>query len=175
MGISSNISPGSVLMAHSSNIGATIGTLMHPCSLGQQSTLFSSYHPSSASAAGRLTTHKPSPQADLTDPVFMRLPQGWYLALDGTLQPHSDPKHHDTTHYICLKKNLYGCKQAARNWFHFLKQGIVDAGFQQSKIDPCLYLWHDCLLVVYIDDRLIFVKDDTTIDTLFSSLGSIYN
>jgi len=49
-------------------------------------------------------------QADLEDPVFMRLPQGWYIAADGTLQPHSDPKYNDTTHYIKLNKNLYGCK-----------------------------------------------------------------
>jgi hypothetical protein len=50
------------------------------------------------------------PQADLSDPVFMRLPQGWYIAPDGTLQPHSDPKYHDSSHFIQLKKNLYGCK-----------------------------------------------------------------
>jgi len=50
------------------------------------------------------------PKADLEDPVFMQLPQGWYIVADGTLQPHSDPKYNDTTHYIKLNKNLYGCK-----------------------------------------------------------------
>jgi hypothetical protein len=53
------------------------------------------------------------PQAELTDPVFMRLPQGWHISTDGTLQQHSDPKYNDNTHYIKLKRNLYGCKQAA--------------------------------------------------------------
>jgi hypothetical protein len=72
------------------------------------------------------------PQADLTDFVFMRLPQGWLIAPDGTLQPHPDPKLNDTSHYICLKKNLYSCKQAARNWFQYLKQGILAQGFTQS-------------------------------------------
>jgi hypothetical protein len=28
------------------------------------------------------------PQAVLNDPVYMRLPQGWRAAPDGTLQPH---------------------------------------------------------------------------------------
>jgi hypothetical protein len=31
------------------------------------------------------------PQAELSDPVFMRLPQGWHISTDGTLQPHPDP------------------------------------------------------------------------------------
>jgi len=83
------------------------------------------------------------PQADLEDPVFMRLPQGWFVNSDGKLSPHTDPKHHDTTHFIRLKKNLYGCKQAARNWFQFLKQGILAQGFTQSAIDPCLFLRSD--------------------------------
>ncbi len=78
------------------------------------------------------------PQAVLNDPVYMRLPQGWRAAPDGTLQPHWDPKFHDTTHYIQLKCNLYGCKQAAHNWFQHLNQGILAEGFQQSKIDPSI-------------------------------------
>jgi hypothetical protein len=48
------------------------------------------------------------PQAELPDPVFMRIPQGWYLDKDGKLQPHPDSKHNDTHHYIKLRKNLYG-------------------------------------------------------------------
>jgi hypothetical protein len=42
------------------------------------------------------------PQAELNDPVFMQLPQGWHLDHNGCLQPHPDPKHHDTSHYIQL-------------------------------------------------------------------------
>ncbi len=53
------------------------------------------------------------PQAELTDPVYMRLPQGWYLDSSGYLMPHKDPKNNDTSHFIQLRRNLYGCKQAA--------------------------------------------------------------
>jgi hypothetical protein len=65
------------------------------------------------------------PQADLNDTVFMRLPQGWFTALDGALQPHSDLKYNDRSHFIQLNKNLYGCKQTAHNWFQYLTQGIL--------------------------------------------------
>jgi hypothetical protein len=53
------------------------------------------------------------PQAELIDPVNMRLPQGWYLDSSGNLLPHKDPKYNDTSHFIQLCRNLYGCKQAA--------------------------------------------------------------
>jgi hypothetical protein len=59
----------------------------------------------------------------------MRMPQGWYVNDEGQLAPHPDPKFHDDKHYIQLRKNLYGCKQAARNWFAYLTQGLFAHGF----------------------------------------------
>jgi hypothetical protein len=114
------------------------------------------------------------PQAPLQDPVFMRIPQGWYADSTGTLKPHPDPKYYDRDHYIKLKKNLYGCKQAARNWFEYLKSGLLAHGFRQSSFNPCLYFRDDCLMVMYTDDCLIFTKDDLTIDTLLRALSSQY-
>jgi hypothetical protein len=111
------------------------------------------------------------PQAELSDPVFMRMPQGWFLDLTGQLQQHQDPKFNDKEHYIKLKRNLYGCKQAARNWYHHLNQGILAQGFHQSKTDPCLYLRHDCIMILYTDDTLIFAKDDNTIDDVIKQLS----
>jgi hypothetical protein len=57
------------------------------------------------------------PQAKLDVPVYMKVPQGWFVTAEGNLAQHPDVKHNDTTHYLELKKNLYGCKQAACNWF----------------------------------------------------------
>jgi hypothetical protein len=114
------------------------------------------------------------PQADLTDPVYMRLPQGWCISPQGTLEQHHDPKHNDTTHYIQLKKNLYCCKQATRNWFQHLDAGLKALGFRQSTTDPCLYLRKDYIMVVYTDDCLIFAPENDTINTLVASLSELY-
>jgi hypothetical protein len=114
------------------------------------------------------------PQAPLDDPVFMRMPQGWFVDDQGILQPHPDPKYHDRNHFIQLKKNLYGCKQAARNWFKYLTSGLLSQGFVQSKHDPCLFLRHDCLMVVYTDDCLIFARDDNIINDLIQQLSQTY-
>jgi hypothetical protein len=56
---------------------------------------------------------KAFPQAKLYDPVFIKVPQGWYVAMDGSLLQHEDPHFNDTTHYLQLHRNLYGIKQAA--------------------------------------------------------------
>lgn len=47
-------------------------------------------------------------------------------------------------------------------------------GFTQSKIDPCLYLHSDCIMVVYTDDCLIFSKDNATIDNLIKNLSASF-
>ena len=56
------------------------------------------------------------PQAPLSDPVYLKIPQGWYVDAENNLQKHEDAKHRDRDHYIQLLRNLYGCKQGARNW-----------------------------------------------------------
>jgi hypothetical protein len=114
------------------------------------------------------------PQAILEDAVFMKVPQGWFVNQKGDLQQHTDPKYNDTSHYLRLKRNLYGCKQAAQNWFKHLANGLIAEGFTQSKTDSCLFLRHDCILVVYIDDCLIFSKESSTIDQLIKSLSKTF-
>lgn len=112
------------------------------------------------------------PQAELHDPVFMKVPQGWYVNESGNLIQHEDPKYNDTNHYLQLKRNLYGCKQAARNWYKHLTNGLVTQGFTQSKVDSCLFLRKDCIIVVYVDDCLIFAPSEETINKLIQSLSN---
>jgi hypothetical protein len=77
----------------------------------------------------------------------------------------------DRTHYIKLNRNLYGCKQAARNWFKRLTQGLLSEGFRQSISDPCLFLQSDCIIIVYTDDCIIFAKEDRVINALIACLS----
>jgi hypothetical protein len=41
----------------------------------------------------------------------------------------------------------------------------------QSKTDRCLFLRKDCILMVYVDDCLIFAEDNTMIDSLITELS----
>jgi hypothetical protein len=114
------------------------------------------------------------PQAPLDDPVFMRLPQGWFVDPTGTMIPHPDPTHNDTKHFIRLKRNFYGCRQAARNWFSYLTKVLLAHGFKQSNHEPCLYLCEDCIMIVHTNDCLIFAKENSTIDALIKTLNETY-
>jgi hypothetical protein len=115
------------------------------------------------------------PQAPLDDPVYMRIPQGCYMdAQTSTLNQHQDPTHNHREHYIWLKRNLYGCKQVARNWFKPLCNGLIAEGFCQSSTDPCLFSHQDCILIVYTDDCIIFAQEDDTINALIKSLAKTY-
>ena len=39
-----------------------------------------------------------------------------------------------------LNKAIYGLKQASRQWFKHFHDFIIRQGFQQSEVDPCLYM-----------------------------------
>lgn len=54
------------------------------------------------------------------------------------------------------------------NWIQHLAEG-----FHQTKIDPCLCLRHDCMMVTYMDGCLMFAKNVPTIDTLIQNLSNI--
>jgi len=73
-----------------------------------------------------------------------------------------------------LTKNLYGTKQAACGWFLHLCDGLLTQGFQQSTIDPCLFFRHDCILVVYTDDCLIFGPSAAHVDHVISTLKTTF-
>ena len=105
--------------------------------------------------------------------MFLRIPQGWYVE-NGALRQHDNPKFNDVHHYMKLKRNLYGCKQAACNWFRHLTQGLLQRGFIQSKTDQCLFLRKDSILVVYVDDCLLFAKDSKVIDKLIQDLSTTF-
>ncbi len=112
------------------------------------------------------------PQATLDDPVYMCIPQGrYYDTTTRCLWQHSDPAFHDQSHFIKLKCNLYGCKQAAHNWYMHLVKGQLAQGFHQSNINPCLFLCSDSIIVLYMDDCCIFGLNNQAINALLASLS----
>eukprot|EP00956_Cyclotella_meneghiniana_P032508 scaffold89783_cov73-Cyclotella_meneghiniana.AAC.1 len=82
------------------------------------------------------------PQADLDTPVFMELPVG--VSYEGV--------HQNRKYVLRLLKSLYGLKQASSNWYSYLKQGLIDRGFQESQADPCVFTRDDMIVLVYVDD-----------------------
>ena len=58
-----------------------------------------------------------------------------------------------------LLKSLYGLKQAPKTFFDKLKAGLLERGFTQSILDPCLFLKENMMCVIYVDDTIIAGPD----------------
>lgn len=103
------------------------------------------------------------PQADADVDIYMELPLGCEITDDGD--------------YVCLLlKNLYGTRQAAKTWFEYLRDALMlpesqgGYGFQQSKIDPCIFYKDGVTVITWVDDCLIFTREKYLADDLIVNL-----
>lgn len=106
--------------------------------------------------------------------VFMHIPAG-FTVNNNTLEFIGSTMKVDNSLYVLrIKKNMYGLKQAGNNWFDALKSSLLNLHFRQSEHDPCLFIRNNCLILVYVDDCLIFGKDESTLDDVIKSLQSVF-
>ena len=102
------------------------------------------------------------PQADVDTTIYMEVPTG-------CTAPEGD-------HVCLLKKNLYGLKQAAKTWYEYLRDTLIldevegGYGFEQSKIDPCIFFKRGVILIIWVDDCLIFGKNKKVVDEVIIKL-----
>ena len=110
-------------------------------------------------------------QAPLDTDVYMNMPIGFIIE-DGSLIFTDKPTAGNISVYILrLDKNLYCLHQAGSNWFDTLRTSLLTYGFHQSLVDPCLFLCHNIVLVLYVDDCLLFTKNPAILDTFLPQLG----
>jgi hypothetical protein len=98
------------------------------------------------------------PQADVKTNIYMRLPK------------YTKVKHANGPAYLKLRKNLYGLKDAGLTWFQHVTKGLIDRGFKPSDIDQCVFTKGKTILVLYVDDAILFGPDKTEIDQIVESL-----
>ena len=63
-----------------------------------------------------------------------------------------------------LKRYLYGLRQAPRYFFKHLKERLEKHDLVQSVHDPCLFLSKDLIVIVYVDDFLVYSRSQHHID-----------
>ena len=76
------------------------------------------------------------------------------------------------SHVLKLLCNIYGNKAAGRIWNKYLDKGIQEAGFEPSKVDPCLYYKGGVILLIYIDDCILMGTMNAVIDEAVCTLRS---
>jgi hypothetical protein len=101
-------------------------------------------------------------QAQLPSPIYLELPPGYQ---------RNNPQLSD--HVMKIKTSLYGDRRAANLWYNKLRKELVSEHFKFkcSDFDPCLFIRDDCMLVVYVDDAIVFARDDKTVASVLKKLG----
>ena len=73
---------------------------------------------------------------------------------------------------LYLLKNLYGLKQASKTYFEhlcgFLQADLI--GMEPSRFAPCIWYKEGIILVIYVDDCLIYSKEKKDADELIDQL-----
>lgn len=96
-------------------------------------------------------------QAALMEEVYIEAPRGF---------ARSDGKD-----VLKLNNSLYGLKQAPKTFYEKLRDGLLEQGFVQSIIDPCLFMKQDMICVIYVDDTIITGSEEQAIEEMITSLG----
>ena len=55
-----------------------------------------------------------------------------------------------------LKRCLYGLKQSPREFWKYLVEKFTACDLKQSDFDPCLFIGSKVILVMYVDDILMW-------------------
>nr|GEY67289.1 copia protein [Tanacetum cinerariifolium]GEY68239.1 copia protein [Tanacetum cinerariifolium] len=97
--------------------------------------------------------------------------------LTETVYMHQPPSFTDSTHldYVCLlQKSLYGLKQAPHAWFQCFASYAIRVGFQHSKTDSSLFIYHrgvdTAYLLLYVDDIILTASFSGLLQCIISLL-----
>ena len=94
------------------------------------------------------------PQADAPlDDLYVKIPKGVDIE-EGERQDY----------LLKVNKNVYGTHDAGRVWNKFLVGKLQIAGFEQSKVDECVFYRGKCIYTLYTDDSILVGPTDEELD-----------
>lgn len=71
-----------------------------------------------------------------------------------------------------LEKSLYGLKQASANWYDMLCKALKDRGLKESSADVCVFLGKELIVLVYVDDCILFSNKKSVLRAYINSLNN---
>ena len=70
-----------------------------------------------------------------------------------------------------LRKSLYELKQSPKTFYQHLSQGLQKRGWKPSDIDPYLFMKHNMICVIYVDDTIFAGPSAKDINNEIKLLG----
>jgi hypothetical protein len=72
-------------------------------------------------------------------------------------QPHGF-KRGEGTEVLCLWRTLYGLRQSPQYFYKYFTEHLVRQGLTPSSFDPCLFMTSSMIVIIYVDDILVYGK-----------------
>nr|GEX73599.1 ribonuclease H-like domain-containing protein [Tanacetum cinerariifolium] len=101
--------------------------------------------------------------------------------LSETVYMHQPPGFVDPNKpgYVChLQRSLYGLKQASRAWFQRFASYATRVGFQHSKTDSFLFVFHRgsdiAYLLLYVYDIILTTSSSAFLQRIIASLHNVF-
>jgi hypothetical protein len=63
-----------------------------------------------------------------------------------------------------LKRTLYGLKQSPWHFFHYITEHLIKQWLMALQFDPCLFISKSLIVIIYVDDILIYGRSDAEIN-----------
>eukprot|EP00980_Cylindrotheca_fusiformis_P002180 scaffold499_cov120-Cylindrotheca_fusiformis.AAC.3 len=111
------------------------------------------------------------PQADVKTDIYMHVPEKFEVKHHKLRLNEFAPHPSKQEHIVKLIKNVYGLADASKTWHDHIKSGLLEFGFEQSKVDPCLFIKGNVLFILYVDDAVCLTPDKSNADQLIADLN----
>ena len=69
-----------------------------------------------------------------------------------------------------LKSNPHGIKQGDYNWSNKVRKVLIDRGFTPLELEKCVCMSKTVLVLVHVDDYIVFSRSDSSINFLIKYL-----
>jgi len=110
------------------------------------------------------------PQADVRTDIYMHVPEKFKVNNGELTLDENAPHPSKQANVVKLIKNIYGLADASLTWHVHLKKGLLEFGFKQSQVDPCLFLKGNMLFILYVDDGVVLCPKKREADKLIDDL-----
>ena len=105
-------------------------------------------------------------QSPLDEDLYMEIPPRFCCDVrTKKLFRRKHARKHRNKYVLKLNMSLHGLRQADFNWFSFLTKFLLENGFTQSYVEPCLFCSNEIVILIYVDDTL-FIPQSSLNDIL---------
>ena len=111
------------------------------------------------------------PQANVRTDIYMHVPEKFVVKNHKLVLDKNAPHPSRQREIVKLVKNVYGLVDASYTWhLHVKKKGLIELGFAQSQVDPCLFYKDQVLFVLYVDDAICLTPEKKKADLVIKEL-----